>query len=409
MTQTKAILFVAGLSLSTLAYAGDAEVRADAANRTSFSAAAGGGWEKGAFFVSDGGNNTLHAGGTTQFRYNMSFRDEDSAGSQDDFTHGFNMPTERIRFWGTIWDKNFHYKIEGNFSDENPGGGTFALEDAFGMYDFGNGFAVKWGQQKLPLNRADIVDNEYQLSADRSIASAVFSGGYVQGIEGIYTSDQVKVSFGFHDGTFSQNTDFTSGSEADYALNARVDVQAMGTDWSRWNDYTSWKSAADNALLIGAAFNWQSGGETGFTTDVDVMNATIDISYESKGWHVEAAGYWAHVDPGTADFDNFGFEIGGGFFFNDQLEGFARWDGVFLDDDAFGGDTDMNFLTAGVNYYVSPESHAAKFTGQVSYAFNETDNIFGSGGLVSNPSRYGYLGQTDDGEFCVTLQMQIVF
>jgi hypothetical protein len=418
MTQTKVLLIVAGLSMTGQAFAGnDAELRADSANRTSFSAAAGAGWDKN-FWISDGGNNSLHVGGTTQFRYNVSVRDDSVVGDQDDFTHGFNSPTNRLRFWGTIWDKALGYKIEGNFSSENPGGGTFTLEDAYGTYDFGNNFVLGWGQWKLPLNRADIVDNEYQLSADRSIASAAFSGGYVQGIKGVYTTEMVKVSGSFHDGqrnlpsilTNSQNTDFTSSLEADYALGLRVDVQAMGNDWNRWNDYTSWKSAKDNGLLIGGAINWQSGGETGGTADADALNYTLDISFEGQGWNIYGAFYGSRLDfGGGSEFDNFGGEIGGGFFFNDQFEVFARWDGLFLDDDAFGGDTDIHFATLGMNYYLSPESHAAKFTGQFSYAFNETSNVFGASGMVGDTTRYGYLGQSDDGEWAITLQMQVMF
>lgn len=408
MTQTKVLLIVAGLGLSAQAFAGDvAELQADAANRTSLSAAAGAGWDKN-FWISDGGNNSLHVGGTIQTRFNASLRDDSVVGDQDDFTTGFNAPTERIRFWGTIWDKALGYKIQGNFSSENPGGGVFTLEDAFGTYDFGNNFVMGWGQWKLPLNRADIVDNEFQQSADRSIASMVFSGTYVQGINGVYTSDMVKVSGGFHDGMSTANTDFTSGSEADYALNVRVDVQAMGNDWDRWNDYTSWKSAKDNGLLIGGALNWQSGGETGGTADVDALNYTLDVSFEGQGWNLYAAGYGAHIDAGAGDIDNWGFEVGGGFFFTEQFEAFGRWDGILLDDDAFAGDTDMHFLTVGMNYYVSPESHAAKFTAQVAYSFNETTNLFG-GGLVSSDTRTGFLGQADDGEFAITLQMQVMF
>ena len=410
MTQTKVLLFVAGMSFSAVAFAGNPELQADAANRASLSAAAGAGWDNN-FWISDGGNNSLHIGGTTTFRYNLTIRDEDFAGDQDDFTHGFNSPNNRLRFWGTIWDKALSYKIQGNFSSENPGGGGFTLEDAWGQYDFGNNFTLGWGQWKAPLNRADIVDNEFQMSADRSLASAAFSAGYTQGIAGVYTSDMVKVTGGFHDGASSQNSDFNSGAEADYAVLLRVDVQAMGNDWNRWNDYTSWKSAKDNGLLIGGALNWQSGGETGGTADVDALNYTVDVSFEGQGWGIWAAVYGAHIDAGGGgDIDNFAAEIGGSFFFTEQLEGFARWDGFFLDDEAFGGDTDIHFATVGINYYLSPESHAAKFTGQFGYAFNETTNLFDpSSGLISDSTRYGFLGQGEDGEWALTLQMQVMF
>jgi hypothetical protein len=404
---------VAGMAVcvGSQAFAGGdhAEVLADAANRTSMLAQSGSGYNNGAFALTDGGNNTLNIGGTTQFRYNASFRDDSTVGDQEDFTHGFNGPTQRLRFWGTIWDSALSFKIEGNFSSENPGGGTFNLEDAWAAYTWDSGNAVYWGQQKLNLHRADIVDNEYQLSMDRSITSAVFSGGYVQGLSYHMNADQFHLAATLHDGIGSQNSDFTSGAEADFGVALRVEFAAMGTDWNRWADFTSWRSATDNALLIGGGINYQSGGETGGTADVDAWTGSVDVSFEGKGFNIFGAIYGAHIDTGGGDFENFGAELGAGFFLSDQAELFARGDYIMLDEDVFGGDEDQFFLTAGVNYYISPESHAVKFTGQVGYAFNDTSNIFGGGGLVSDTTRYSYLGDTEEGEIAVGAQVQVKF
>lgn len=409
MSQTKVLMIVAGMAFSGVAFGGSDELRADAAGRTSALAPAAG-YTNGFFELGDGGNNNLRIGGTTTWRWNMSFRDDDSVGDQDDFTTGFNGPVQRLRFHGTIWDKALSYKIQGNFSDENPGGGLFALEEAWGAYDFGNGFVVTWGQQNLGLHRAQLVDAEFQRGMGRSIAYLTFASGYVQGVQVCYTADMFRVMGGFHDGIGSQNTDFTSGAEADYALNARVEVQAMGNDWKRWGDYASWKSAADNGLLIGGGVNWQSGGETGGTADVDAFDYTLDASFEGKGFDIYGAFYGQHIDPaGGSEIDNFGAEVGGGFFFSDQCDVFARWDGIFLDDDAFGGDTDIHFITVGSNYYLSPESHAVKFTGQIGYAFNDTTNLFGGSGLISNSTTTGFLGQVEDGEIAVDVQAQVMF
>lgn len=417
MSQTKVMVAAAGLAMSSVAFAGtDAELRADAANRTSQLAPASG-FNGGVFEIGDGGNNTLRIGGTSTFRWGVSLRDDATVGSQADFTQGANLPVQRIRMHGTIWDKNLSYKIQGNFSDENPGGGVFALEEAWGQYDFENGFTVRWGQQNLGLHRAQLVDREYQQGMDRSIAYATFSSGYVQGFQFAYTAEQFRVMGGIHDGSNifgdgggfgGQNVDFNAGS-VDLGLNVRVEFMAMGTDWNTWNYMSSWQSNSEDGLLIGAGFNYQFGGETGVSTDADAFDYTLDIQYKGAGWNVFGAFYGSHIDPtGGSEIDNFGAEVSAGFFVTEQVEIFARWDGIFLDDDAYGGDTDIHFLTAGVHYFLSPESYAARFTVQAGYAFNDTLNLFGTGGQIGD-TRHVFLGDSEDGEFVLAFQGQIIW
>jgi hypothetical protein len=184
----------------------------------------------------------------------------------------------------------------------------------------------------------------------------------------------------------------------------------MGADWERFNDYTSWRSAPDNALLIGAAFEWQTGGNTGFTTDVDTWLYTLDAAWEGQGWNVAAAGYGAHIEPaGGTKLDNYGVMVQGGIFVADQVELFGRYDAIFIDKDAGVSPTSLHFITAGVNYYISPESHACKLTGQFGYAFNDTSPLFGSGGLIEGNTRNAFLGDSKKGEWTVIGQLQVVY
>lgn len=405
MSQTKLISIVAGMAFTSAALAGyEMDLRADAAGRTSALAPAAG-YTNGFFEVSDGANNTLRVGGTVTTRFNVSLRDDNSVGDPQDLSTGFNMPVTRLRFHGTIWDKALSYKIQGNFSDENPGGGTLGLEEAWGQYDFGNGFTVRWGQQNLALHRAQLVDREFQQGMDRSIAYTVFSSGYTQGVQIAWAADMVRVMGGFHDGIGSQNSDFTSGAEADYALNVRVEVQAMGNDWNRWNDITSFRSAADMGLLLGAGVNWQDGGETNATTDAQAFDFTVDAGLEGQGWNVFFAGYGQLIDAGGGDVENYGAELSAGFFFADQWEVFGRLDALFLDDAVFAGDNEIFFATLGLNYYMSPESHAVKFTAQAGYAFNDSTNI--APGFIG--TRQGFLGDSEEGEIQFALQGQVMF
>jgi hypothetical protein len=423
MSQTKVLVFVAGAALSIGAQALAQNTNLDRAYQNELVADAGmrasslqGGApaaasNAGTFSIADGsGSNRLNLGGTEIFRYNASFRSSDTQGDQNDMTMGFNAPVNRIRFWGNVWDKALTFKIQGDWGGNNADDQSFNLEEAWAAYAWDNGFSVKWGQFKLPVIREQNVDDEFQLGADRSVASYVFSQGYSQGVQLTYAADNFRVMGGFSDGVQTANTDFNSPAEADYALNVRGEWKVMGADWNRFDDYTSWRSAPDNALMIGAAFEWQTGGNTGFTADVDSWLYTVDATWEGQGWNVSGAGYGAHVDPaGGTTLDNYGAMVQGGIFVSDQVEIFARYDGIFLDTNAGASQSTMTFATAGVNYYISPESHAFKFTGQFGYAFNDTSPLFASGGLIEGNTRNAFLGDSKKGEWTLIGQVQVMW
>jgi hypothetical protein len=445
MTQTNKLVFAAGfaMSLAASAFAADnnrayaAELLSDAGARVSL-LDGGSGYDRGGFMIgSADGNNTLYVFGSAQTRYYANFRDEDSAGEENDFTHGFETRLARIGVRGSVWEKNFTYQVRGEFNNT----GEFGLETAFAHYRWDNGFGILAGQFKHALFREAIIDNEYQLAVERSVTEGLFTGGgYSQGIQFTYESDAFRLWAGFTDGVSSSNTPFNSGTtragftdggEADYALNVRGEFKVMGSNWERFNDFTSWKSAEDTGVIIGAAVHWQQSGDTGGTGGVDgdgnevpgldALYYTLDVQAEGQGWNAFAAFLGAHQDSdveGVDGTDNFGGVVQGGIFVTDQVELFARWDGVFFDDGEGEEDVDdQHFLTAGVNYYLSPESHAAKFTADVVYAFESTAGFFAPadtdagipGGALAGGTNYGLLGDGDDGEFALRLQLQVVY
>ena len=425
MSQSRVLVLLAGAALSigapalaqnaTLAQSNvnEAELVADSGTRTSLLQGGGGtaGHDENGFFISDGsGNNTMYFGGTIQFRYTMDFRDDGAVGDQEDFTHGFSNNTVRLRSWGNIWSKDYIYKLVGNFSSD----GGFTLEDAYAGYVYGEGFTVLAGQMKAPLSWESMVDNEFQLASSRSVVDTYFSGGRTQAIAVQYQSDAFRIIGAFGDGAGTLNTYYNSSSEADYALTFRVDVAVAGTDWARFNDFTSWRSQEEFAAKVGGAIHWQDGGETGGTSDTQVLRYTLDAQFEGGGWNAFIAGYGENVDSAAAgsDYDNFGLVAQGGIFLADQFELFGRVDAIFWDDDFAGSGQDDNwFLTVGGNYYISPDSHAAKFTAEIGYSFNDNTILFdpSTGALSSAGEDVRYLGQSDDGEIFVGLQLQTMW
>lgn len=424
MTKIKNLVVVAGLAIgasafgqtadSSRAYA--AELVSDAGARVSL-LDGGSGYDKGGFMIgSADGNNSLYVFGSAQIRYYADFRD-DNNGAIENFTHGFETRLTRLGVKGSVWDKAFTYQVRGEFGAE----GAFSLETAYAGYSWDNGFGILVGQLKHPLLRESMIDNEYQLAVERSVSESFFSGGYTQGLQFTYASDAFRMWTGFTDGANTANTNFGSAAEADYCLNFRGEFKAMGADWGRFDDFTSWKSSEDMGILIGAAISWQDTGETGGTNvdNVQSLTYTLDAQFEGQGWNAFASFVGVHGDSDvqTESTDDFGVVLQAGIFVTDQVELFGRWDSIFWDsarvDSNGDGLKDAHFATAGVNYYLSPESHAAKISADVIYAFEATQDIDPTVDnnlpFFDGSSNYGLLGQPDDGEFAIRTQLQVVF
>ena len=386
--QSKMLMLVAGTSLSLAA-------SAFAQGGGTYTADTG-------FNIADAsGDNRLTIGGFAMFRYNASFRDSDSVGDQDDLTLGFNAPVTTLRASGTVGDRNLSYKIQSTFGQDGVG----VIEDAFAEYAFGNGWSVRWGQFNLPVVREVVIGVEDHLGADSSVTSQYFNQGYSQGIQLGYTTDSFRFMGAVSDGAFTSNTNFDSDLEADYAISARGEFLVVGSDWARFNNYTSWQNSEAGALL-GAAIHWQSGGETGGTSDVDILLATVDFTYEGAGWNATAVGYYQKVDAqGSTDVADFGFMLQGGIFVSSQWELFGRYDGLFLDDSGTTTEDTLNFLTLGANYYLFQDSNAAKFVVSGIYAFEDTTGFLD--GTAANDN--GLFGQPKDGELALTVQAQVRF
>lgn len=374
-------------------------LRDDAAERTMRLADAGGGWEKGKFYLTDGGANTLQVYGFTQFRANLNWRDEDSAGSQADFTQGFHVRRARLGLRGTIWSNDLSYVILTEFSRST---GQLGLLDGYGDYKFSDTTSVRWGQFKLPFLREEMVVDTNQLTADRSTLNSVYSVTRSQGVMVTYQTKDLRVSGALSDGGSALNRDFNSSAQADIALTARGEIRWGEGDFKRFDDMTSWRDSG-NAGMVGLALHAQTGGETGSTADTDVFAVSADVSLEGNGWNAIVQGVWRRTDPaGGSATDDFGLLVQGGVFVTDQAELFARYDGVFADD--ANGD-DFHVLTVGVNYYVSPRSHAFKLTADVQYYFDAE----GDSALVSPTTSTNLLADTEDGQVAARVQAQVVF
>lgn len=384
--------------------------------------------------ASDGA--TMKVGGLIQFSYHANWRSDGTStqpagtiSQDDDFTAGFANHKTKLWVKGNAAE-NLEYGLQGDFSNS---GGEFNLDDAFFRYIFNDGFAVKAGQFKLPILREDNISVAYQLAAQRSVVAEVFRQSRSQGVQAEFTSDAFSAMVAFSDGIRSQDTDWNSASEADWALTGRINYIISG-DAKRFDDFTSGKGES-YAAMIGAAVHYQGGQDTGDGTDAGANTATanfllytIDAQFEGDGWNAFGAFVGSNTDPETAGDEStsaFGLMVQAGVFVDNSWELFGRWDAIFADDNADGATLDpdsWHFITAGVNYYLIPKKHTMKATFSVIVALNETYDLrnfnvlAGSGGTapagtgtVLPYTNGGILGDIDTGEIGLTAQVQVMF
>jgi len=344
---------------------------------------------------------TVNVHGYTQFRYNWNQRDDNNL--TDDATIGFQNARTDVNLSGNIVNENWGYFVDWEWSDASDSSGATLL-DAFGYYKMGNGWSVKFGQFKLPLYREELVGDTYQLFADRSVTNTYFNQARSQGVQVAYEGDQFRFAGAFSDGLQTANTDFNSSSEADWAITARGEFKWAG-DWKQAKDFTSFRNS-DFFGMVGFAGNYQQGGDTFNTADVDLWALTVDLSVEGNGWNVFAAFNWANVDPNAGDsFDDMSFQVQGGVFVSEDWELVAGWDWLIPDSDRVGGDSEFSTIRFGANHYFVPDSHAAKLTLDFSWFLDAQSDC-----AIAIPSTLtGLLASGQDSQWNLRGQVQLMF
>ena len=413
MSRTKCLCLLTGaaLSLSSIALGQTAnldqsrayvnELLADASTRTSNLAPAD-------------NKFTVNVDGYIQFRYVWNHRDgddpatgggfvaDDPNGNSNESTIGFQLARTRIDVSGNVISDAWSYFIQFGW-DQN---GSSVLEDAFGAYNFGNGWSAMWGQFKAPFTREELVGDTKQLCIDRSVTGFELTLGRTQGVEFVYESKDLKAYLSVNDGGNAANTDFNSTGEADFGATARVEFKWAG-DFKQAVDFTSFQQSPYFGM-VGGAVHYQTGGSTWGTADVDAWGITGDVSIEGNGWNGFGAVVLRHIDPNTGaapSLDDWGVVLQGGIFLNPTWELFGRYD-ILIPDEDNGAASDDNFSTisVGLNDYFSPNSHAAKFTVQLSWFLDKQD-----AGIASANTLTTLLPATKDSQWSLSAQMQIEF
>jgi hypothetical protein len=375
---------------------------------------------------------TPKVGGYEQFRYVLNTRDNttslDANGNKT--TIGFQNARTRLNLGGNVLNEDWSYFIQFGFGDSEPGtgqgvgtppvygentGGAF-LEDAYMVYKMGSGWDLTVGQFKNPFTKEQLVGDTNQLAMDRSVEDDVFNTGRTQGVMVGYSADAFRVMVAFTDGARALNTDYTSAREADFSVAGRGEWKWAG-DWKQANDFTSWQNSQFFGM-VGGALHWQNGGSTVGTTDASYYAATVDVMVKGNGWNAFANGIYGHFDPNVGPSqDNYGILLQGGIFVAAQWELFGRYDYIGFSSNTNGSEGQLGFgqgagnhdnfdtIAAGVNYYISPDSQAIKFTAEVEFFLTKWSTSNAPADTMT-----GLLAPNDKaGQIYVAGQLQMVF
>lgn len=406
-----------------------------------------------AWFVERSDNSSLRLSVLAQMRYMYSAREPGFTTGGDTDTTGFSLPRTQIAIDGNIVSSQFNYRVSFDFGDAelsrgNNGGaflpgstGAPRLLDAYAQYNFTGkqeGYYLKFGQFQSIVYSEEAIESAHQLAIDRSMISEIFGPGYTQGIAlGRVLQDyawEVTVNDGGRAFLIREadNTSFTDQDEKDLGISGRFDWKIMG-DWDQFADFTSWRGS-NKAAKLGAGFQYQFTGQFNpgdlnvalFPDPVESsqhVTWTVDYHYEDDGWNFYAAyiGSWTDFEFPTGGFrptlafQNNAILMQGGMFVTDSIEWYTRLEAFWIDKtyrNAFGQTTGYihRIATLGVTKYLLPESHAAKLSADVSYAFDTltTLSVGSTSATLPDPAVTGFLGLTDR-EFVFRLQLQLQF
>lgn len=388
--------------LATLSLAD--EVRADAAGRASFRGAGPtSGKDDRGLFISDGDAFKLYVKGNMQLRYLANWRS--GSGPHDNFTHGFTNRRIRGGLEGTVVDKRLSFVTSWEWGRDAS---SPEINESFVKWKDDGGWALTAGQTKLPFWREENMSFLTQLAVERSAVNGVFSQAYSQMLMLEAEGRHARGWAAFSDGSSAINTGFSSNRESDYALTARGEVKWAG-EWKQWSQFTGFRGDPLGAYS-GGAVHFQNAGKTGGTLAKRLLSWTLDTGLKGDGWNAFAAYVGREADDRTlasrGNFTDHGWLAQAGLMIAEQHELFARYEGMSPDADRNNGKP-FHAVTAGLNFYISPKSHAAKLTMDLVYVPVATAR---SAGLISLPNlSVGMLSAPERHQFVLRTQMQLAF
>lgn len=357
------------------------------------------GWD-GHFYVRDTeGRFRFSLWAYSQFRYTLNHRRDPPPGEHHE-EHGFMDPRTRLFMEGRFADR-FDFQLRTNIDSD----GNFDLINAWAQAQLPGGWSVRVGELFPAISREDWMYPRDLLSTEFSANNGTFAIGTAMGVQAAREFSQHRYWVAFTNGSMGGKCESLNCDAADWAVSGRYEYQ-LGENWSIWDDLIG-RRGRSNGTLFGI------GGIVQGRRDADVPNTapkfgttvTADLSFNGDGYQTLAAFTWQHVDPdgSSRSYNNYGFDVQGGYFVTPTLQLFTYYDGVYPGDQP--GDLDpYHVLGAGVSFIPFEWTNLYKATLEAGYLFGDMSKT-----IVSSSSTLGYLESSGSGQFLLRAQLQFGF
>ena len=403
------------------------DVLADADTRATLQGDGATSGYKGGFFIkSADGNWNMKINGQIQARF-MYNNMPDPMGTEA-VDYGFEMRRLKLKFSGTIIDPSWGYKIsiinQRNAQGLNNNTAGMYVEDAWIKKTFDNGMYARVGQFKAPFLREELVSSSEQLAVERSLINNQWTYGWTQGIEFGSKSDRLWWRAMYLDGPHTANSQSIGPGDAT-SIVARADYRIAG-EWSDWKSLTGHGDHSEFYAFVGGALQWFNTSNQAPSapppapppsTEYGGMNGsrsygfTVDGSMGGESWTAYASFVWSDNEGGGQGNSAWGALVQGGYFIQEDVELFGRWEYSTIGRIAFApADNTLSVMTLGINYWPVGVKNL-KWTTDFGYAFTAIagPGAFGSASGDYNSSGNGWNADPNDGQWLVRTQLQLLF
>ncbi len=261
---------------------------------------------EGFVFLSQDEKFRLSAGGSMQFRYTFTDKDDVNGTQQD--TSEWRMRRVKLTLGGHAYTSDLSYKLVLNFVEASS---VKLLEEAFVSYRFRDELNLLVGQNKVPFSREDMTSTNALQFVDRTTAVEAFKPSYDIGamLHGKVAGGRIVYSAGISGGV-GQGTPRTTNNSL---LGARVAVNplgemkyvegdiegspkpiaAFGFDYFQ-DTLKLTKGATDaletNNLSFAGSSGWLGKGLSSFpvTEKLDVRSASADFILKWRGFSLQS-------------------------------------------------------------------------------------------------------------------------